>query len=66
MRFHDTGKDGHTFKVRGNTESVSAMSYRQQQSSGFTESFGVGEGYLRLKNTATASLPSSPHEGGFL
>ena len=66
MRFQGTGKDGHTFKILGESESVSAMSYRNGVGSGFTECFGVGEGYLRLKNTATASLPSSPDEGAFV
>ncbi len=66
MRFHDTGKDGHTFKIRGEEESVSGMSYRKSDSSGFTECFGIGEGYLRLKNTATASLPASPDEGALI
>lgn len=63
MRFNKVGADGHTFKVRGDDESVSGISYLKEGSSVFVESFGVGEGYLRLKNTATASLPSSPDTG---
>ena len=68
MRFHDVGEDGHTLKVKsgGQDESVPAISYRKSASVGFTECFGIGEGYIRLRNVSTASLPSSPDDGAMV
>lgn len=54
-------------KVRGTDETVSVI--YDKTGIGFPasqKSFGIGPGYLELKNTATASLPSSPNEGAFL
>lgn len=65
MRFHKVGRDGHLFRIVGDDDDVT-VNYRKDSVSGFTEAFGLGAGYLKLKNTETASLPASPSEGAIV